>query len=208
MNNMKKLMKNFQRFLSVTVIIGFFLPWIEFTGDMDQMKGALNEMWDVMGEFAEQHPQYQEVEEQMKLMNKMDGASGFDLATTKFGSVGDSPTLFMVPILALFAGIYNKKKLFIIYPILGGFFLLINAISGPVSMGFGLTITYGSLWIVFLCALGDIGIAVAKRQSSQSGNDADSIVDLREDDKEVDGEGSNNNRKGEDDGGDWVSGGF
>ncbi|MDA7529364.1 hypothetical protein N8552_01015 [bacterium] len=45
-------MKNFQRFLSVTVIIGFFLPWIEFTGDMDQMKGALNEMWDVMGEFA------------------------------------------------------------------------------------------------------------------------------------------------------------
>jgi hypothetical protein len=175
---------------------------------MDQMKGALNEMWDVMGEFAEQHPQYQEVEEQMKLMNKMDGASGFDLSTTKFGSVGDSPTLFMVPILALFAGIYNKKKLFIIYPILGGFFLLINAISGPVSMGLGLTITYGSLSIVFLCALGDIGIAAAKRQSSQSGNDADSIVDLREDDKEVDGEGSNNNRKGEDDGGDWVSGGF
>jgi hypothetical protein len=176
---------------------------------MDQLKGALNGMMELMGEFAEQHPDYQEAKEQMELMNRMDGASGFDLSTTKLPGAGFSPTLFMIPILALFAGIYNKKKLFIIYPMLCGFFLLINPQPATATVtGLGLTITYGSLLIVFLCALGDIGIAAAKRQSSQSGNDADSIVDLREDDKEVDGEGSNNNRKGEDDGGDWVSGGF
>ena len=164
-------MKKVQRFLSAAVIIGFFLPWIEFTGDMDQMKEGLNQMMEMLGELAEETPQYREAKEQMELLEKMDGASGFDLSTTKFGRVGDSPSLFMVPVIALWAGIYNMKKVFIIYPVLCGFCLLINTISGPISMGLGLVITYASLLIAFFCALGipkDTDIAAAKGMESSA----------------------------------------
>lgn len=148
-------MNNFQRLLSAVVFIGFFLPWVEFTGDMEQMKENLNELMEMLGGFAEESPQYQEAVEQMELLNKMDGATGFDLSTTKFGEIGDSPILFMVPAIALFAGIYNKKKTYIIYPLLCGFCIFVNAtFSGPVSTGLGLMLTYASLLIAFCFALG------------------------------------------------------
>ena len=60
-------MNNFQRLLSAVVFIGFFLPWVEFTGDMEQMKENINELMEMLGGFAEESPQYQEAVEQMEL---------------------------------------------------------------------------------------------------------------------------------------------
>ena len=182
-------MNNFQRLLSAVVFIGFFLPWVEFTGDMEQMKENLNELMEMLGGFAEESPQYQEAVEQMELLNKMDGATGFDLSTTKFGEIGDSPILLMVPAIALFAAIYNKKKTYIIYPLLCGFCIFVNAtFSGPVSTGLGLMLTYASLLIAFCCALG-------------MPKDTDTILE----DKEVSKADCEVNNKGGDEGSDEGS---
>ena len=79
-----------------------------------------------------------EAKAQMDLMNKMDGASGYDLATTRFGEIGGHSILFMIPALALFAAVANKKKGYIIYPILCGFCIFVNATyTGPIETGAG-----------------------------------------------------------------------
>jgi len=144
-------MNNFQRFLSVAVIGCFFLPWIELDSSVSQMKEGLNQMMEMLGELAGESGEYKEAKAQMDLMNKMDGASGYDLATTRFGEIGGHLILFMVPALALFAAVANKKKGYIIYPILCGFCIFVNATyTGPIETGAGLLLTYGSLGIAFV----------------------------------------------------------
>ncbi len=118
---------------------------------MSQMKAGLNEMMKMLGELAGESNGYKEAKAQMDLMNKMDGASGYDLATTRFGEIGGHLILFMVPALALFAAVANKKKGYIIYPILCGFCIFVNATyTGPIETGAGLLLTYGSLGIAFV----------------------------------------------------------
>lgn len=143
-------MNNFQRFLSIAVIGCFFLPWIKFDSSVAGMKKALNSMTEMLGELAKDSKEVAKLKEQMALVNKMDGASGFDLATTNFGNIGGHPILFMVPALALFAAVANKKKGYIIYPLLCGFCIFVNAtFTGNVETGIGKTLTWFSLLLAF-----------------------------------------------------------
>ncbi len=108
-------------------------------------------MTEMFGELAGKSPEYKKAKEQMDLVNKMDGASGYDLATTRFGEIGGNLILFMVPAIALFAAVANKKKGYIIYPLLCGFCIFVNATyTGPIETGVGLTLTYLSLGIAFV----------------------------------------------------------
>ena len=108
-------------------------------------------MMEMLGELAGESGEYKEAKAQMDLMNKMDGASGYDLATTRFGEIGGHSILFMIPALALFAAVANKKKGYIIYPILCGFCIFVNATyTGPIETGAGLSLTYLSLGIALV----------------------------------------------------------
>lgn len=167
-------MNNFQRFISIAVIVCFFLPWIELDSSVRQLKEGLNQMTEMFGELAGKSPEYKKAKEQMDLVNKMDGASGYDLATTRFGEIGGNLILFMVPAIALFAAVANKKKGYIIYPLLCGFCIFVNATyTGPIETGVGLTLTYLSLGIAFVvgCVMPKGG---ADEETPESGFDDES----------------------------------
>jgi hypothetical protein len=203
-------MNNFQRFLSVAVIGCFFLPWIELDSSMSQMKSGLNEMMEWLGELASESSEYKEAKAQMDLMNKMDGASGYDLATTRFGEIGGHSILFMIPALALFAAAANKKKGYIIYPILCGFCVFVNATyTGPIETGAGLSLTYISICIAFV-----VGCAMPKDAtdeettneeteasgSSETSSGSDNGADTEKDDSwENDSDNSSDDTNGEED---------
>ena len=185
-------MNNFQRFLSVAVIGCFFLPWIELDSSVSQMKEGLNQMMEMLGELAGESGEYKEAKAQMDLMNKMDGASGYDLATTRFGEIGGHLILFMVPALALFAAVANKKKGYIIYPILCGFCIFVNATyTGPIETGAGLLLTYLSLGIAFV-----VGCVMPKDATDEDATDEETT------NEETEASGSSETSSGSDNGAD------
>lgn len=173
---------------------------------MSQMKAGLNQMMEMLGELASESSEHEEAKAQMDLMNKMDGASGYDLATTRFGEIGGHSILFMIPALALFAAVANKKKGYIIYPILCGFCILVNATyTGPIETGAGLLLTYLSLGIVFV-----VGCVMPKDAtdeeteasgSSEISSGSDNGADTEKDDSgENDSDDSSDGADGEGDG--------
>ena len=199
-------MNNFQRFISIAVIVCFFLPWIELDSSVRQLKEGLNQMTEMFGELAGKSPEYKKAKEQMDLVNKMDGASGYDLATTRFGEIGGNLILFMVPAIALFAAVANKKKGYIIYPLLCGFCIFVNATyTGPIETGVGLTLTYLSLGIAFV-----VGCVMPKdatdeeteaSDSSETSSGSDNGADTEKDDSgENDSDDSSDGADGEEDG--------
>ena len=177
---------------------------------MSQMKSGLNEMMEMLGELASESSEYKEAKAQMDLMNKMDGASGYDLATTRFGEIGGHSILFMIPALALFAAAANKKKGYIIYPILCGFCIFVNATyTGPIETGAGLSLTYISICIAFV-----VGCAMPKDAtdeettneeteasgSSETSSGSDNGADTEKDDSgENDSDNSSDGANGEED---------
>jgi hypothetical protein len=184
-------MSNFQRFLAAAIISCFFLPWLQFDSSVAQMKEALKSMTEMLGELAEDSGQVASLKEQMEMVEKMDGASGFDLATTSFPEIGSSPILFMVPALALFAAIANKKKGYIIYPILCGFCVFVNATySGNVQPGMGKVLTYGCLLFAFAigCIMPKDGTdeeSASAEPEEDVSSDSDSMPDGETDDGEA-----------------------
>ncbi len=164
---------------------------------MSQMKAGLNEMMKMLGELAGESNGYKEAKAQMDLMNKMDGASGYDLATTRFGEIGGHLILFMVPALALFAAVANKKKGYIIYPILCGFCIFVNATyTGPIETGAGLLLTYLSLGIAFV-----VGCVMPKDATDEDVTDED-VTDEDVTDEETEASDSSETSFGSDKGAD------
>ena len=86
----------------------------------------------------------------MEGLKKVLNPSGYFLATENFQNSGSFTVLFMVPLIAIFGLIINKKKFYTIYPILVFFCIFFNApIFGSVSYGIGLILTYCALATTF-----------------------------------------------------------